>query len=59
MAEKHVSVTLDFVTDGAPASIGARVVEVVVAEVAAKLASASWHGFELTDEPVDEPDGRI
>jgi hypothetical protein len=59
MAEQHVSVTLDFITDDAPATVGARVVQVVVAEVAVKLASASWHGFELDDEPADGADGRI
>lgn len=51
MPEKHVSVSLDFITDGDPSALGARVVEIVVAEVAAHLAGASWHGFEIEDEP--------
>ncbi|SMF86683.1 hypothetical protein [Streptomyces sp. Amel2xC10] len=50
MPEKHVSVNLDFITDSDPAAVGARVAEVVVAEVAARLAGAHWSGFELDDE---------
>ena len=57
MPEKNVNVTLTFATDADPAAVGARVVEVVVAEVAAKLTAATWHGFDLDDElETEHPD---
>ncbi|MCI3277489.1 hypothetical protein [Streptomyces cylindrosporus] len=52
--ERHVNVSLDFVTDADPAAVGARVVEIVVAEVVERLTGASWHGFELDDDQQTE-----
>ncbi|MFD4258200.1 hypothetical protein ACFWR9_11355 [Streptomyces sp. NPDC058534] len=51
MPEKHVSVTLTFATENAPAVVGSRVAEVVVAEVPANLTSVAWTGFVVDDEP--------
>lgn len=47
MPEKQVILT--FATDSAPAALAARVIEVVVAEVAANLIGAHWAGFEIDD----------
>lgn len=54
MPEKQVSLTLTFATDSDPAVIGSRVIEIVVAEVAANLTGAYWHGYEVDDEPEPE-----
>ncbi|WP_329214882.1 hypothetical protein OG352_05435 [Streptomyces sp. NBC_01485] len=55
MPEKQVSLTLTFATDSDPASVGARVVEIVVAEVPANLIGAHWHGYEVSDEAEPDP----
>lgn len=51
MSEKQVSLTLTFATDSAPAALAARVIEIVVADVAANLIGAHWAGFEIDDDP--------
>ncbi|MCQ9178567.1 hypothetical protein KMT30_05890 [Streptomyces sp. IBSBF 2953] len=50
MPEKQVSITLTFATDSAPAALAARVIDISVAEVAANLIGANWHGYEIDDE---------
>ncbi|MEV6791285.1 hypothetical protein AB0M87_04630 [Streptomyces sp. NPDC051320] len=51
MPENTVNVTLTFATNSAPAVVAARVVDIVVAEVAAQLTAARWHGSTCNEAP--------